>query len=169
MRAHTEEQRAAVWIGLQANNGNVARTSRETGVPKATIRDWKRKWDDEPPTFEAAVLDVAHSDFVERAEAVRDKLLVIYEKAVDAGEVKADKLPIHIGILDDKVRLHRGLATSRSESTVALPKPEEVRELFSGLIRGAIEAAVARDQDIIDVELVEQADYKALTPASQEK
>jgi hypothetical protein len=94
----------------------------------------------------------------------RDKLLVKFEEAVDAGLLKPEKMPIAIGILDDKVRLHRGLATTRSESTVALPSSDEVRELFSGLIRGAITAATERQDEVI--ELDEQS-IKELEPAKE--
>lgn len=165
MAKYSDKEKAAVYIGLQANEGNVARTARETGIPKQTVRDWKQKWEnDGPPEFSEEMLQETATAFVERAEQVRDKLLVKFEEAVDAGLLKPEKMPVAIGILDDKVRLHKGLVTSRSESTVALPSAEEVRELFSGLITGAISAATERQHETI--ELDEQS-FKELEPAKE--
>lgn len=166
---YTEAERASVFIALEANQGNVARSARDTGVPKQTVRDWKRKWQQEgPPDFDETVFETVASSFIEQAERVRDKILLKFEEAVDKGELKPDKMPIAIGILDDKVRLHKGLATSRSESTLALPSPEEVREMFSGLIRGAIEAATNREAEIIDLDEQSFAEVKELNPGKED-
>lgn len=163
---YTDADRAAVWVALQANEGNVARSHRDTGIPEQTIRDWKKRWKDEPPEFETGLVEVVNNSFIERAEHVRDKLLAKYEEAVDKGTVNPDKFPVHLAILDDKIRLHRGMATSRTEQTLALPRPDEIRAMFQGLVVGALEAAANREQDIIDVELVEEQSVKELPAAS---
>ena len=164
MPKYTDEVRAAVYAALVANEWNVARSAKDVGVPEQTVRDWARLWKKEPPQFSPELLNHANEEFAVRAERLRDKLLAKYEEAVDNGEVKADKFPVTIGILDDKVRLHRGQATSRTE-TVSLPNPREIREMFRGIAIGAIEAAQRREQDIIDVDLDEQS-VKELGPGS---
>jgi hypothetical protein len=73
-----------------------------------------------------------------------------------------DKLIKIVGILDDKVRLAAGLATQRREVTHTLPSPEELRELAKSFAIGAVEAAVLRDEAIIDADVVEQAEPLAL-------
>ena len=60
-----------------------------------------------------------------------------------------------IGMLQDKVSIAKGLATSRTETVHALPAPEEIARTLGAVFAGVIEAAQARDRDIIDAELIE--------------
>ena len=155
-RTYSERDRAAVYVALQINDGNVLRSSRETGVPEQTVREWKKKFETDPPDLETT--EAAASDFVEKAEEVRDLLLSEYLKALKAGKINPDKMPIHIGIFTDKVNLLKGLATSRREDVVGLPNAEQVRELAAGVfdaMRFALDSAKEREQDIIDVEFTE--------------
>lgn len=39
-QTYTQEQKLAVLAALAANAGNISRTTRETGVPRLTIRKW---------------------------------------------------------------------------------------------------------------------------------
>ena len=145
-----------MYLALQVNKGAVAQSSRDTEVPEQTVRDWKRKWatgDWEPPAQD--VLEGTVDSFVEDMERVRNKSLQILDSKLDL--VKPDKLATVIGILDDKIRLARGLATSRSESTLALPSEEEVANRLLSGARLALEKAREREEDIIDVDLDEQS------------
>jgi transposase-like protein len=38
---YSDEEKQAALRHLAANDGNVTRTSRETGIPRSTLRDWK--------------------------------------------------------------------------------------------------------------------------------
>ena len=169
-RRYGEEDRAAVYLALQVNEGNVARTHRDTGVPEQTVRDWKGQFEkDGPPNLE--VVSELHTDFLTTAERVRDKLIENYEKALDNGKISPDKMPIHIGILTDKVQLLKGMATSRSEGTVALPSPQAMRELAGGVFDAMLNAVSKQDErssDIIDgdYEVVENKP-KALSAAKE--
>jgi transposase-like protein len=161
-RTYTDADRAAVVLALQVNQGNVARTARDTGVSESTVRDWKRVWDkDGPPENVQAEAVEQAKEFVAELEEVRNKTLSLLRDKLD--EVRPDKLATVFGILDDKYRLAIGLATSRSETVHALPSPEEAGELFVGMIQKALEAQKQRSYDV-EVE-VEQADQKALGPA----
>lgn len=165
-RVYNDGDKAAVWTALQVNKGNIAATHRDTGVPEQTIRDWKKQWEVEPPEFDEAVISAEIEGFLQKAESVRDTLLEKYAAALAANKVSPDKMPVHIGIFIDKVQLLRGLATSRTENTVALPSAEEMKQLFRGMVAGALEAQSERDGDIIDAELVEQAEPKALAQST---
>jgi transposase-like protein len=163
-RTYTDKDKATVWAMLTANEGNVSRTVRETGVPASTIREWRDEWKDNPPDWSEEDLAPVH-EFVEKAETVRDYILNQYFDAVQRGEVKAEKLPVHIAIFDDKIRLHKGMATSRNETVTTLPKAEELRELFAGFASAVSEAARKREE-IIEAEWSEQSD-KELPPAAE--
>lgn len=47
---YSDEQRAEVLTKLQLNGGNIAKTSRETGIPSSTLERWQNR------SYNAAVL-----------------------------------------------------------------------------------------------------------------
>jgi transposase-like protein len=149
---------ARAYMVLETNQGNVKRTARDTGLPESTIRNWRDMWaEDGPPDVADVTLVV--TDFVANAERVRDKALTVLEGKLDAATPSA--LIAVVGTLQDKVSIARGLATSRTEVQHALPSPEEIAKTLGAVLQGAIQAAQARDADIIDAELIE------LPPAEQ--
>lgn len=154
-RIYTDEQRASVYFALQVNNDNIARTSRNTGVPEATVRDWRATWerDGVPPEI-LNISEAVASDFVEAAEEVRDLALDTLRQQIVRGEVKAAQLIATVGVLEDKIRLGKGLATSRSE-TVHAVDPAAIRKELEAYVLGALEAEAEREQDIIDAEFEE--------------
>lgn len=155
-RLYTDEERAAVYVALAVNDGNVARSSRDTGVAESTVRDWKQTWDAEGVPLEIQNLaDSIATGFVHDAERVRDKALKALEQAIDAGEVKSQNLITVVGVLEDKIRLGKGLATSRKETVHSLPDPQEVQNQLAGAVLAVLEAARDRELDIIDAEVVE--------------
>lgn len=153
---YTDEDKARVHVLLHANDGNVKRTSRESGIPEQTVRDWKKEWDSGgvPPAVVDA-LDSAVDSFVGDAVRVRDLYLKRLEEL--APEVKnARDAATVIGILDDKVTRAKGLPTSRTEGVVAvLPPAEKVAELFKSYAIAAIEASTQREAEIVESEAVE--------------
>jgi transposase-like protein len=163
-RQYSDVDKAAVYLALKVNGGTVAASSRDANVPEQTVRDWKNKWESgewEPPSQEA--FDGQVENFVADMERVRNKALLLIEQKLD--QIKnPEKLATVVGILDDKIRLAKGLATSRSESTLALPSAEEMGERLLEGARIALEKARERDADIIDVDLDEQS-VKELAPA----
>jgi transposase-like protein len=155
-RIYDERDRAAVYVALQANDGIASRAARDTGVPPNTVRDWKRQFEKDGPPDTTYVEDI-RTDFLDDAQRVRDKLIKKYEEALDRGEVKADKMPVHIGILTDKVQLLKGMATHRTEA-VKLPSADQMRELAGGVFTAMLEAVSRQDersQDIIEADYVE--------------
>lgn len=160
-RVYTQADRASVLVVLTTNQGNVARTARDTGLPEATIRDWKQEWEANGiPTELLEHVEEQADNIVEDMERVRYKTLQLLEARLpEARDVKS--LATVFGIMDDKIRLARGLATSRSTTTVELPAPEKMAEMFKAIIMGGLQAQQTRADDIADV-VIEQAPKKAL-------
>lgn len=157
---YNDVDKARVIAVLQANDGNVKRTARETGVAEQTVRDWKKKMErrELPPGTQAA-LPAAIKDFVEDAERLRNKAMHELEVLMDLGELKGKDLITVIGVLTDKVRLVQGKATSRTEQVQAAPTPEEFAPVFADYLTRSFEAASRRefDIDLPDTEVEEQA------------
>lgn len=165
-RLYTDEERASVYVALAVNDGNVARSARDTGIAESTVRDWKFTWEREGVPLEVQTLaDSIATGFVADAERVRDKALKALELAIDTGELKNDKLITVVGVLEDKIRLGKGLATSRSETVHSLPDPQEVQHQLAAAVLQVLSTAKERELDIIDAEIVEETSDLALPAA----
>jgi hypothetical protein len=158
-------KKANVYVSLTTNNGNFRRTSKDTGVPEATIRRWQKEWEANGPPKQEEVQQ-AIDNYVETAEEIRNELLLEIRRQNRAGELKGAALVTAYGVLDDKVTRAKGLATGRVEHVHQLPAPEEIRAAMKQLVQGARDAQVERAADI-DAEIVEQAETPALPPARQ--
>lgn len=159
---YTDEHKAQVYVTLAANDGNVKRTSRDTGVPISTIRRWRDEWDrlESLPTTEQ--VNEAIGSFADKAESIRWKALVELERQL--GTAKPGDLIKIVGILDDKITRARGLADRTVEHRHVLPSAEELHELVAGFAEATRQAALERADDIIDAEVIEQAPRRALNP-----
>lgn len=156
----TDEDRAYVYVTLASNDGNVKRTSRETGVPEQTVRRWKAEFEENPPPMD--VVEKQLDESVADMERVEKLALRELERKIRAQELKGSELITVIGVLNDKRTRAQGLATSRTEHRVALPSREEIAELLGGAVASAISAAEQRQEEIVDAEIVEP---KELLPA----
>lgn len=150
---YTEGDKARVFVTLTANEGNIKRTARDTGIPEQTIRNWKNEWAENPPELTDAQINEA-MEFVSRAETIRDSALEALARKIQKDELKGSELITAIGVLDDKITRAKGLATGRVEHTHTLPSAEEVRDLLKGAMQGAIEAAQQRQDEILQTDLV---------------
>lgn len=155
-RVYNNSDKASVLVVLKTNGGNIARTARDTGLPEATIRDWKKSWemDGIPEALVGEVQEQA-DDILADMERVRYKALQLLEAQLPH-EKSVRNLATVFGIMSDKINLARGLATSRSETIHELPAPEKMAEMFKAIVSGALSAADQREQDIKDV-VIEQA------------
>lgn len=149
-RTYTDRDMANVYVALRVNNDNVARSSRDTGVPGSTIRDWRDTWerDGGAPQEIIELAAGAATDFVIDATRLRDKALAALEALIDSGEVKPAQLVATIAVAEDKIRLAKGLATSRSESVRVDIDPKEIRDQLAAYIHDATRLADQRDKDI---------------------
>lgn len=153
---YSDDDRRRVYLALQINDGLVKRAARDTGLPVATVRDWKRKWDTEgapPEVTEAPEMNMAVDSFVEDASRVRDLALARLEQVVETSDKPRDLATV-IGILDDKITRARGLPTSRTETlSVGIEgTPEQVQALFTNWAQKSIADASTRASDVIEVQ-----------------
>lgn len=125
-RYSTEEQASALAT-LAENDGNIAATSRATGIPPQTLRQWRD-----------AVVSVPSPDLVEQQKLTR---AARWDEVADAGLDQAlEKLPeasardaaVIAGIATDKALLLRGQPTSITERRDD-PRIAELRKLFCAL------------------------------------
>lgn len=162
-RSYTDEDRAAVRLALEVNKGNVKASSRDTGVPYMTVSNWKAQWAKEgtPPAVQEATIAVAN-DFVETGVRVRDYALRKIEELLPLATVKdLRSLSTLVGILDDKVRLAQGLATSRREDVVIHIDPEAIGAQIALAIGSTLDSARQRAELIEGTVIDESEDEPA--------
>jgi transposase-like protein len=157
---YSPEDKAAVMAVLAANGGNQKRTSRETGIPLATLRYWIKHPESAPPSDEQ--VQAAVDSFVGDAQRIRDAALSKLEGLVQSDQVSARELITVVGVLDDKITRASGLPTQRTEHQHSLPTREELQLVLGAAVGSMIEMAERRDAEIVDGEVVEDAQYRAL-------
>lgn len=169
-RTYTDEDRARVFTLLATNEGNVDRTVRDSGVPRATVLSWKKKWESEgaPPEITEAAEKVA-GDFIEEARETRFKAITALKAKVD--DASARDLATIIGILDDKIARAEAVKSGRNQiehvHVHALPAPEELGEVLGSYLSRAIGAA--RRRDAVVIEVPEEPATLALPPGRDNK
>lgn len=155
---------ARVYTELLASDGNVKRVARETGIPEATVRRWKAKFETDPPQPE--VITAAVGEFVADAKRVRNKAVLEIERQIDNREMKGAALVTVVGVLDDKImRVEGHVSRSQVDHVHHLPSAEEARALLGGLLTGAIDSGRIRQAELVEAEFVEQAELTALDAA----
>lgn len=160
---YSDADKSTVYTALLANEGNVKRTARDTGMPESTVRKWKKDFETSPPPTEA--VEEAKGDFVADAKRVRNKAVLEIERQIDAHEMKGAALVTVVGVLDDKIMRVEGPVTKHQVDHVHhLPTADEARELLGGLLTGALESGRTRQAELAeaDLEQVEDAEFKAL-------
>lgn len=158
---YTEQDKARVYVALTANDGNVKRTARETGVPENTVRRWKKEFETSPPAQEAVEVELMSGDYVGQLETVRNEALAALRKKIPS--MSGQQLAVAYGILEDKLTRAKGLATTRTEHVHHLPSAEEIALAGQMLAQGALEAAKTRQRELQEAELREQPAISART------
>jgi hypothetical protein len=78
---YDESDKARLYVVLAANDGNVKRTARETGVPESTVRRFKKMFEEEgPPDMKLFRQEL--NTFVSDADRVRFKALHRIEELI---------------------------------------------------------------------------------------
>lgn len=152
---YTDQAKAAAFAALEVNDGNVKRTARDLGLPISTLRRWRDDWEKSENLPAAEDLIQATGDFLQDAERVRNLALQKMEAKLHNNEGTVAQIATVMGILDDKIARAKGLADRVTEHKITLPSRDEIVAALSGLQQGAIEAAAARDEVIVEAELVE--------------
>lgn len=151
---YTEQDKARLYVVLTANNGNIKRTARETGIPESTVRNFKREFDENPPAREAVEAEAVSGDYIGELESLRTQIIGALRKEIP--QMKGQQLAIAFGIVEDKLTRARGLATERTEHVHKLPSPEEIALAGQMLAQGAIEAARTRQLEMQEANVREQ-------------
>lgn len=172
-RHYTDREKAFALAELEANDGAIKPTARNTGIPAPTIRRWRDEWAKSGvPETVSVEIEPVMSDFVNDAIRVRAKLLQRLESLVDDGEkITANHVATAIGIISDKIRSYEATRESRKvEHQISLPPPEDIKELMSGLLTGVVDAARARAAEIEALEEpVAVTTYREIPQPKQEK
>lgn len=133
-RHYSDEARAAALAALEANAGNVTRTARETGVPRATLQLWAAAPD------RAAPPELRQEKRVEAADvyaSIRDKASALLDKALDLISPEAlaadTKLLVAVstvgGTATDKGQLLAGKPTENVKQKVEVTVRREDRPI----------------------------------------
>ena len=158
---YTEKQKAAAYVVLTTNDGNVKRTARDLGYPENTVRRWKQDWEQNgPPSTEE--VEHAVGEFLDEAIDLRGKALHALRLKVELlldnpKEVKVAELTTLMGVLDDKITRAQGLATSRVDHVHTLPAGEELVGALQEAFK-AVQALTAQREG----EVIEDADYSVI-------
>ena len=138
---------------LAANDGNVKRTAKELHIPPSTVRKWRDDWDKGINIPSVDEIQASSGEFVDEATRVRNLALVELERKIP--EASAATLANVIGTLDDRIARAKGVADKVTEHKITLPSRDEIVEALAGLQQQAIDAAVMREQEIVEAEVVE--------------
>lgn len=133
---YSDEQVAHALAVLTSNGGNLLKTSRATGVERATLRAWQAG------ELRQHKPDVVNEKREGKEQAISDKLETFAHKAAErasgdefVAELKGKDLLIAAGIAIEKVQLLRGRPTSRQESVrISFIAPNALSELADAVI-----------------------------------
>lgn len=167
VRAYSDAEKARVWISLEANEGNQARTADDCNMPLATVHSWVKAWRTAggPPDSVLKVVRSAREDFVSRMEVARamamDRLVEIIPDIKNAQQAATV-----IGILDDKISRARNVRVPEVPPTPA--SLDQVQEQVGQWLLDGISKAASRRVDTIESTASEQADEPALVVGGPE-
>ena len=130
---YSDNFKAESLAALQANGGNILRTSREMNVPESTLRSWKNG-----SGTRAMAADLRDQKRTELADRLTDIAWNIVNSINDGDISKANLVQksTAFGILLDKMRLLSNEATQISEVRAADGVRERIREKLLALQNG---------------------------------
>jgi transposase-like protein len=146
-----QAKRVQVLAQLQLNNGNIARTARETGVTRATIRYWRNanqtaaeKLEREKQR-EQKQQEVIAADVEKVVSLSQSKLEDLAGELVDSllGDLQNPRLKFSFrdrawafGVIFDKLQIQKGLPTAINKTIGSLSKEERAERARELLLRG---------------------------------
>lgn len=109
-RRYSDEDKATALAALDANGGNVYKTSRLLKIPQTTLQEW----------FNGRVNDTVPEIRMRKKEALADRLSEIAHQLIDAAPDKMKTANLQqvftsLGITIEKLQLLDGEPTERSE------------------------------------------------------
>jgi len=143
---------ARFWLGYIQSDGNLSGSAKRAGVSRDTAYKWLNDWQPNggPPDDVLKALQDDTDDWLHEAESARLEAVRALRKLMRTPDnfegVKLKNLAIVIGVLDDKIKNTKGIATKRTENTTVLQVPgkDEMRELLSEFAGDMVQAATKR-------------------------
>lgn len=133
-RRYSDKDKAESLAVLDANGGNVAKTSRDTSIPSNTLIDWR-----DGRGVVSEVTEIRCENRKALAEHLEDIAYKIVEAIPDKiGEANLVQLSTSLGISVDKMQLLRGKATAINEDASLSDEGRVAR------LAGLLDAARAR-------------------------
>lgn len=139
-KTYTDEQRLEALATLELNRGNIARTSRDLGIPRPTLILWRDKAIAAGVSAESLTRsDSEKTDYAQLlSDALREAVTLLRAKMP---EMTGKDLAITTGILADKHLDFRdgrkaGVVVDNRQQTMTLPEGttlEDLRQLRDGL------------------------------------
>lgn len=122
-RRYTDADRASALAALDANEGNIRKTARDTGISASTITGWR----------DTRTLEGTEVRAQKKAE-LADKLEDVAHKLVDAlpsklSEANLQQVATSLGITIDKLRLLREESTAIEEVRTSDAKQRLIERL----------------------------------------
>ena len=122
---YSDDDRASALAALDANGGNMLRTSKELGVPRATLQEWEQ----------GRVSSAVPEARVQKRVDLASRLEEIAHSLVDAipgkvGDADLGKIATTLGISIDKMRLLREQPTSINAALSDDERAERVAALL---------------------------------------
>jgi len=103
-RSYTDDDKASALALLAMNGGNIKRTSRESGVPRATLTAWAKG-----RGASARVTELCHlkkGELSDKLESIAHKFLD--QMSATIADASLRELAIALGIIIDRMLLLRG-------------------------------------------------------------
>lgn len=140
-KKYSVEDRARVLAVLQANNNNMLRTSRDTGIPRKTIIDWKAgRNKDTPQVLE--LVPAAAQDLASKLDKIAEILSDHITDPDKLAKANVQQIATSFAIVVDKRNLLRGQPTSISEH-------RSDKQVYEGVVSALIKEA-AKSGVIVD-------------------
>ncbi len=119
-REYTDAQKAAALAALDANQGNIKRTSAQCGIPRQTLQSWTNQ----DRKIEVEKLRVKkRGDLAEKMEFFLMAALEVLPARIKQASFR--DLATGIGIVSDKLAYIKGLDNARSSSSQPVLEAEQ--------------------------------------------
>jgi hypothetical protein len=142
-RTYSDEEKANALLCLDANGGNLRRTSMETGIPRKTLEEWRN----------GHVHECVAELRLGKREPIADRLEALVHKCLDVlpgkiGDASASQVGVVIGISLEKMRLLREQSTENVKHD-GLPDAERVDRITALADRARTRRAGQPAQDSV--------------------
>lgn len=127
-KSYTEEQKRTALACLLSNGGNLAKTERETGIQRGTLRAWQKTELMDSPEITTLKKELA-DNFTEKLKRTRSRLIDrIYEEAEhesDLFKLSGAFKTVMEAASDDEVNRALAARISGAAETEAPPAPQD--------------------------------------------